>query len=251
MLRFDRLAVTGVMHLENPYIIIFDYMRLQLLCLLWNPEPERILIIGLGIGILPKIFNHLSPNTLIDIVEIDSAIVDLARKYFEFRENNLIRVYVNDGRHFIEKQRSNQYDVIIIDVFTVNGPIPHTLRTLECLGEYLRILKPTGLVLANFLYEQESRYRKTFASALFKHIYQGIAKNNYILIGLNEKAKVFDQNLLQLRAQALQQGKPLPDMNWIEEIKYIHNGNDYKWNISATIFTDKIYEDFLGTSERN
>jgi spermidine synthase len=251
MLRFNKLGIEGVIHLENPYIILFDYMRLQLLSLLWNPYPERILIIGLGTGILPKIIHYLSPKTLIDIVEIDSVVVDLARKYFHFNENNLIRIEIEDGRYFIERQRSNQYDIIIIDVFTVNSRIPHALRTLECLGEYLRILKSTGLVVTNFLYEQESRYRQTYAHALFKYIYRGITKDNYILIGLNKQAKIFNQNLLELKARALQQTKPLSNMNWIEQIKYIHNGNDDKWNISATFFTDKIYEDFLGVSERN
>jgi spermidine synthase len=245
------LDIEGIIDLENPYIILFDYMRLQLLCLLWNPDPERILIIGLGAGILPKIFHYLLPNRLIDIVEIDSEVVNLARKYFDFNGNNLIRVHVEDGRRFVERQRSNQYDVIIINVFTVHSRIPHTLRTLECLGEYLRILKSTGLVLANFLYEQESRYRQTYSRALFKYIYRGITKDSYILIGLNKEAKIFNQISLQLRAIALQQSKPLSGMNWIDEIKYIRNGNDDKWNRSATIFTDKIYEDFSGLSERN
>jgi spermidine synthase len=251
MLRFDMLGIEGIIHLENPYIVLFNYMRLQLLCLLWKSDPEHILIIGHGAGILPRIFQYLSPNTLIDVVEIDSEVVDLARKYFDFKENNLIRVFIEDGRHFIERQSSNQYDVIIIDAFTVNGRIPYALRTLECLREYLRILKSTGLVLANLPYEQKSRYRETYARALFKHIYRGIRQNNYILIGLNEKAKVFYQDELQLRAGALQHSKPLPDMNWIEESKYLRYGNDDKWNISATIFTDKIHEDGLDLAERN
>jgi spermidine synthase len=251
MLRFDTLDIQGVIHLENPYIMLLDYMRLNLLCLLWYPEPERILIIGLGAGILPRIFQYLSQNIIIDVVEIDPVVVDLARKYFDFNGNNLIQLYVEDGRHFIERQQSNQYDAIVIDVFTVHTRIPHTLRTLESFGEYLRILKPTGLVLGNFLYEQESRYRQTYARVLFKQIYRGITKNNYLLIGLNKDAKIFNQTSLQLRARALQQSKPLPDMNWLEETNYIHNANDDRWNISATIFTDQISEDFLGLSERN
>lgn len=251
MLRFDMLGFEGIIHVENPYLILFDYMRLQLLCFLWNSEPENILIIGLGAGILPRIIHHLSPNTIIHVVEIDPQVIDLAQKYFDFHTNDFIRVYAEDGRYFLERRPSNQYDIIIVDVFTVNGHIPHALRTLECLGEYLRVLKSTGLVIANFLYEQESRYRQTYAHALFKHIYRGVTKDNYILIGLNKQAKVFDQSALQLRARGLQQSKPLPEVNWVEEVQHIQNGNDNKWNKSATIFTDKVYEDFLGTREGN
>ena len=242
MLRFDRSNVQGVVHLKNPHIIVLDYMRLQLLYLLWKIEPERILIIGLGAGILPKIFHYLSAKTWIDTVEIDSEIIDLAQNYFDLRENSSIRIYKEDGRQFVERQPSNQYDAVIIDAFTVNGRIPHALRTLECVGEYLRILKSTGVVLANFHYEQESRYRQTYGRSLFKHIYRGVTKDNFILIGLNSQARIFGRNELRRQAVILQESKPLPEMNWIELTKYIHNGNDDKWNISANIFTDKIYE---------
>ncbi|UJR33288.1 hypothetical protein I4U23_020739 [Adineta vaga] len=251
MLRFDMYGVESIIHVEKPYVILADYIRLQLLCLLWNLEPERILIVGLGAGVLPRVFHYLSPSTIIDIVDIDAEVIDVARKYFDFIENNMTRVYTEDGRHFIERQTSNQYDMIIIDANTVNGHIPHVLRTLECLGEYLRILKSNGLILVNYPYEQESRYRETYSRASFKYIYRGELPNNYVLIGLNEDAKVFILDELRIRAGALQHSRPLPEMNWIEEVKYIHNGNEDQWNRSATIFTDKFHEEFIGTSEKN
>ncbi len=40
-----------------------------------------------------------------------------------------------------------------------------------------------------------------------KHIYRGITKHNYVLIGLNKAAKNFNQPLLQLRARILQQSR--------------------------------------------
>lgn len=242
MLRFDRFDFQGVIDLEKPNVVLFDYMRLQLLGFLWNAQPERILIVGLRAGILPKVFHYLSPNTFIDIVEIDSAIVDLTRKYFSFQENHFVKVYIEDGRHFLERQRSNQYDLIFIDAFTVNHRIPHTLRTLECLGEYLRLLKSTGLVLANLISEHQSRYRQSYARALFRHIYLGLAVDNYILIGLNKQARLFNRTLLQIEAKRLQEKVPLPEMNWLEEIKHLRDGNEERWNRSATIFTDKTHE---------
>ncbi|CAF1622164.1 unnamed protein product [Rotaria magnacalcarata] len=92
MLRFDVSSIQGVVHIKNSYSILLDYIRLQLLCLLWKTEPERILIVGLGVGILQKIFNYLLPNTSIDIVEIDLEMMDEARQYFYFNENNYVRV---------------------------------------------------------------------------------------------------------------------------------------------------------------
>ncbi|CAM4749718.1 unnamed protein product [Rotaria magnacalcarata] len=50
MLRFDVSSIQGVVHIKNSYSILLDYIRLQLLCLLWKTEPERILIVGLGVA---------------------------------------------------------------------------------------------------------------------------------------------------------------------------------------------------------
>ena len=243
MLRFDMLGTEGVIHLDHPQLVLFKYMRLQLLCLLWNAEPERILILGLGAGILPRIFHHLSAKTRIDVVEIDRAVVELAEKYFSFSQTSVVRVHVEDGRHFLERQPSNQYDMILIDAFIVNGRIPHALRTLECLGEYRRLLKSTGLLAANFLYEQESRYRQTYARALFHHIYRVEAKENYILIGLHQQARIFNDKDFEIRARELERSKPLPEFSWLKESQNLRNGNEDRWNVSAKIFTDAVFED--------
>ena len=243
MLRFDALGAEGLIVVENPLVVLFGYMRLQLLCLLWNSKPDRVLVLGLGAGILPRILHYLSPTTLIDVVEIDAAVVDVARQYFYFNKNNLTRVYNEDGRDFIARQPSNHYDTILVDVFTVNGRIPHRLRTLECLGEYSRILKDDGVLAANFLRADESRYRQTYERAAFKHLYRGVAEDNFVLIGLNKQARILTRDELQVRAKELQHNSPLPDMDWVEESRSLQNSNDRQWDGSVRIFTDQVDED--------
>ena len=173
----------------------------------------------------------------------------MAEKYFLFSQTTAIRVYIEDGRHFLERQSSNQYDVILADAFTVNGRIPHALRTIECLGEYRRILKSTGLLAANFLLEQEGRYRQTFARALFDHIYRVEVEYNYILFGLCKQAQVFNEKDFETRARILERSKPLPDFNWVQESQHFRNLSRGQWNASATIFTDAIHDDLHSTAE--
>lgn len=243
MLRFDMLGVEGIIHLDEPQLVLFDYMRLQLLCLVWNASPERVLVIGLGAGVLPRIIHYLSPSTHVDVVELDAEVIALARKYFLFEEDNTTRVFVTDGRRFLERQRSNHYDAILIDANTAYGRIPHDLRTIECLAEYLRVLKQTGVLLANYPFENESRYRETYARARFKHVYRGTLPENYVLIGLHADAKVFDRNELRIRARVLQHSRALPEVNWAEEVANVRNANEHPWNRSAVIFTDQVPED--------
>jgi spermidine synthase len=55
------------------------------------------------------------------------------------KENNSTRVFIEDGRHFIERQPSNQYDMIVIDAFTVNGHI-QWWASREILGVPIKLL---------------------------------------------------------------------------------------------------------------
>ena len=49
---------------------------------LFVPEPKTILVIGLGGGTLPMAFHRLFNQTTIHAVEIDTAVVKVAKKYF-------------------------------------------------------------------------------------------------------------------------------------------------------------------------
>lgn len=238
MLRFDLFGTEGLIHLSKPDLILFDYMRFQLLTLLWNFEPERILVIGLGVGILPRILHKLSPSSFIEVVEIDSIVFDLAKKFFDFPFDESIRVFIEDGRHFLERQRSNRYDLILIDAFKTNGQIPHELRTIECLGEFQRVLKSKGLLTMNFVEDnQKNLYRQTFARASFKHLYRAEIEGNFVFIALQKHANVFNRSDFQRRAEILQKNNSiLIEFDWREEIQSLQNENTPRF---ASIFTDK------------
>src|SRR5881394_1790526 len=73
-----------------------------------EPSPQRILILGLGGGTLPSAFQRLFPDAAIDAVEIDPAVVRVARKYFGFEQAPKTRVFEEDGRVFVKRmQRTN------------------------------------------------------------------------------------------------------------------------------------------------
>ena len=60
--------------------------------------PKRILIIGLGIGVLPRAFNQIIlKDSHIDVVEIDERIYDIAQKFFFLKKSPLLNVFIGDG----------------------------------------------------------------------------------------------------------------------------------------------------------
>ncbi len=129
-------------HLELPYV------RFALAGLALCDGPRRILVVGLGGGTLPSFLRKHYPGAAIDVVEIDAGVVDVAKMFFGFREDQLMRVHVGDGREFIENIRQPSYDVIFLDAFGSHSVPPH-LTTQEFLRAVRRALMPRGVAVGN------------------------------------------------------------------------------------------------------
>ena len=154
---------------QRPRRMVFDYTRMMMAALLIVPEPRTVLVAGLGGGTLPTALAALLPGVLIDVVEIDPAVVEAARTYFGFREAARIRVHIRDARVFVKRalQQGGAYDLIMLDAYG-GDYIPEHLMTAEFLDETRRLLAPNGAVAANTfatsgLYDHESEtYRNVF-----------------------------------------------------------------------------------------
>ena len=66
--------------------LIFSYTKMSFAGLLLTPQPKAILVAGLGGGTLPLAFNDLFPDALIDVVEVDQAVVNVAKEFFFFEK---------------------------------------------------------------------------------------------------------------------------------------------------------------------
>ena len=128
-----------------PQKMLFPYARMMMMSLLLIPEPERILIVGLGGGTLPTALRELFPAATIDVVEIDPAVKTVAETYFDFQESEKLQVILQDARVFTKRalSRGETYDLIMLDAF--NGDyIPEHLMTQEYLEETRSLLAPKG-----------------------------------------------------------------------------------------------------------
>jgi spermidine synthase len=109
------------------------------------PEKSDVLILGLGGGILAKVFqNNLGFN--VDAVELDPRIAEVARQYFALGDR--VNVIIDDARHYLEETQK-KYDVIFFDVYRGELPPPHVF-TLESLAKTKSLLTDAGLIVVNF-----------------------------------------------------------------------------------------------------
>lgn len=149
--------------------LIFSYTKMSFAGLLLTPEPKKILIAGLGGGTLPLAFNDLFPDAQIDVVEVDQAVVTVAKEFFFFEENENMTVAVNDARVFVKRAGilGEKYDFIILDAFG-GDYIPEHLLTQEFLEEVKQIMTEDAVLVANTFstsrfYDHESvTYQRVF-----------------------------------------------------------------------------------------
>ena len=225
--------------LKHPQQMVFTYTQMMMAGLLLAPDPQRILMIGLGGGTLPLALNDLFPNVRVDVVEIDSAVVRIAREFFGFQSSERIKVFEMDGRIFTKRAvlREDQYDLIFLDAF--NGDyIPEHLMTREYLQETRKLLGADGTLVANTfaqsrLYDHESvTYAAVFGD--FFNFKQYPSSNRIILVPM---AGLPALDALRTRAQS-----------WRKRLRPyripIHNYPDHMyrtidWDTEARVLTDQ------------
>lgn len=157
------------MNTADPERLVFEYAKMSFAGLLLNPNPRRVLIAGLGGGSLPSALTTLFPEAQIDVIEIDQAVVNVAKEFFDFEETDQVSVIVNDARVYVKRAAllEKKYDLVILDAFT-GDYIPEHLLTLEFLQEVRSIMTPDGVLVANTFstsrfYDHESEtYQRAF-----------------------------------------------------------------------------------------
>lgn len=182
--RSCRIGRQSCMDMRHPDRITLNYPKLMLGSLYLNPQPRSVLIIGLGGGTLPRALVKALPDVTIDVVEIDPAVVSVAKKYFGFATSERVRVIEMDGRVYVKRaiREQRRYDLIMLDAFD-HEYIPEHLLTEEFLREVKTLLAPAGVVAANTfsssrLYDHES---VTYA-AVFGTFFNVKQENRVILI---------------------------------------------------------------------
>lgn len=163
-MRFGRYAAARqtCMQVADSNRIVFDYARMMMAALYLNAAPRRILIIGVGGGTLPMALTRVLPEAHIDAVEIDPAVIRVARRFFNFKEAPRLRALAEDGRVFVKraKARGEKYDLVMLDAFD-HEYIPEHLLTRDFFLEVKSILTERGVLAANTftgsrLYHHES-----------------------------------------------------------------------------------------------
>ena len=189
---------------------LLEYSRLAFAGLLFTEAPKRVLVIGLGGGVIPRQMRRHYPDAQIDVVEIDPQVAHVAKTYFFFRTDKRMRVHVADGRVFVRRQKARKprpaYDIIILDAFN-SEYIPFHMTTREFLQEVAAVLHPKGVVVANVfqgnrLFDaQLQTFRAVYGRS---YVFVAWRTSNAILVAPGPKAAPLTFLQVASRAEQLQ-----------------------------------------------
>jgi spermidine synthase len=154
---FD-VGVQSRMRISDPFGLGAEYTDYFHFARLLRPETRRILMIGLGGGTAAKQFTKWYPDARIDAVEVDPAVVDIAREFFLVPQDPRLNIVIADGRVFL-KRSAEKYDLIIIDAYTTNrygSTIPAHLTTREFFQEAAAHLTENGFLHFHVYQDREA-----------------------------------------------------------------------------------------------
>ncbi|HVS53315.1 MAG TPA: fused MFS/spermidine synthase [Opitutaceae bacterium] len=140
-------ALESAVDLSDPLTLVVPYTRSLYAGLFFQPQPQRVLMIGLGGAGFHRLFAAAYPDALLQTVELDPKVLELCEQRLAFKPTARTPVAVMDGRMFVKRDKQT-WDWIVLDAFR-GGFVPPHLKTEEFYRECAARLSEHGVFISN------------------------------------------------------------------------------------------------------
>ena len=209
---FSDVDIQSRMSTTRPDELQFEYTRLMMGVLLCQPQPKRILMVGLGGGSLAKFcYKHL-PHTHITVVEINPHVIALRQSFCIPDDDARFEVVQMDAADFVA-HTEQRFDVVLIDGFDQHG-MPEALCSPQFYADCRRVLNAGGVAVANL--HRFHAYRDVYVDrieAAFDHqlcVVNAPGTTNCVVFAMNGDFK--DQPVLYSKHRP----EHLSDEAWVQ-----------------------------------
>jgi spermidine synthase len=137
----------SVASLTDPDELPIRYTQAMTLALAYPRALDRVLMLGLGGGTIATYLGRFLPETAIETIEIDPAVIKAAKTYFGVKETPRVRYLEGDARVYLNRHQ-DRHDLILIDAFH-GGYVPFHLLTKEFYTLLKARLAPGGAAAFN------------------------------------------------------------------------------------------------------
>jgi spermidine synthase len=119
-LHFNFGSIQSAMDLSDPGRLALAYTRKMMAFLLFNRDPARLLMLGLGGGSIAKFCYRNLPHASLTAIEVNGDVIALRDEFGIPADDARFRVIHGDGATHLAKL-SRQKDVILLDAFDRDG----------------------------------------------------------------------------------------------------------------------------------
>ncbi|MCB1232314.1 MAG: fused MFS/spermidine synthase [Verrucomicrobiae bacterium] len=213
--------------LEKPEHLELRYSRAMFVSFLFRPNQQRVLIVGLGGGGMVRFLNAAMPETRVDAVEIDPAVVSAAAEFFGTENGPRTTIHTADAFEYLGDPAGPKYDVIYMDAF-LRPPVEEgaaelvekaqRLKTAAFLEQIrARLVKEPGGLVAFNLIEREPSTPDDLAAirSVFPSVYEfPVAQTGNLVVIASTEAERVSAEELGKRAAELE-----AETEWAREIE--------------------------------
>lgn len=180
--------------------LVYLYTKYYELYTLVNPDINHALVIGGGAYSVPKALLQNDSDVIVDVAEIEPAMLDVAKKHFKVPDTPRLVNHVEDGRRFLQ-DTDTRYDIIFTDAFHTS--IPSHLTTKEFFAVTKEKLSDNGIYVMNiigalnnktpsFLMSEVKTFTSVYANSYLFAVYDTNSPyaQNMMLVGFKSDSPV-------------------------------------------------------------
>jgi len=204
-LHFDQRLVQSAMRLAAPNALEVRYTQKMMSCLLFRPQPRRIVLIGLGGGSLAKFCHVRLPAAQVCVVESNRDVIALRDAFQVPADGPRFEVVEADGAAYLAGAGKG-IDLLLVDAFDRHG-FADSLATEAFFGQAGAKLAGGGVLAVNLAGDKQ-RYVGVVATAMQVFDDRCILlpvreDDNRVLLAFNDAAFQPDWRRLRNRAREL------------------------------------------------
>ncbi len=219
-LHFGTEWVQGAMRLARPFALELEYQQQMMAVGLCLPQPQRIVLLGLGAGALAKFCWRSCAPAQVVAVELAPGVVQVARQWFNLPEDDeRLSVVMGDARDYITRAAAPATaDWLMVDLYdsAARGPV---YDDADFYAACFASLRQPGVAAFNLF---GRRFAPSFA--LIREAFHGCVitlpatpEGNRIVLGY--RGSHFDEVLAAMpqNAATLQARWRLPTLQWLKK----------------------------------
>ncbi|MCF6323587.1 MAG: hypothetical protein L3J89_04560 [Gammaproteobacteria bacterium] len=199
----DQTALQSQLDMARKEILLLQHCRAMMSFLLFQEQPQSILLLGLGGGSIIHFLRHWFPELKITAVDINEKIVNVGEKYFDVLETPQVSIEVADAFSYLLKSRKKNMNVILVDLHNGNC-LPDFVFQYDFMDQCYQALSLDGVLVINILVSNDQGFidimtavRKSFKNI---SIYIALENQKNILLFAFKSLRTLDIHQLYIKA---------------------------------------------------